>query len=150
MIPAASLQPDLFAEPTPTAPANLERESHTTTTDAPVLYRCGPCERRTKRPQLWRRSIRRTTTTTEYWHPAIARQVRLVNVEWTPVDGRAHQGQHPPTDRCPSCKLPTTGRPIRGHYNAARRCDARCMYAKGPDCECSCGGANHGIGHHHA
>jgi len=25
-------------------------------------------------------------------------------------------------------------------------CDARCMNAFGPDCECSCGGANHGAG----
>lgn len=25
------------------------------------------------------------------------------------------------------------------------KCDARCMNAKGHNCECSCGGANHGI-----
>lgn len=27
-----------------------------------------------------------------------------------------------------------------------RPCDARCMYATGEDCECSCGGANHRCG----
>ena len=26
------------------------------------------------------------------------------------------------------------------------RCDARCYDAKGPDCNCICGGANHGVG----
>lgn len=25
-----------------------------------------------------------------------------------------------------------------------RKCDARCQSAKGPNCECSCGGENHG------
>ena len=27
-----------------------------------------------------------------------------------------------------------------------RRCDARCYNAKGPHCECLCGGKNHGVG----
>lgn len=27
-------------------------------------------------------------------------------------------------------------------------CDSRCLNAKGGNCECSCGGANHGAGHH--
>ncbi len=35
--------------------------------------------------------------------------------------------------------------PIRGHYNAAIKCDGRCMGATGHNCECSCGGANHGL-----
>lgn len=26
------------------------------------------------------------------------------------------------------------------------KCDARCQHAKGRNCECSCGGANHGAG----
>jgi hypothetical protein len=25
-------------------------------------------------------------------------------------------------------------------------CDARCMYATGPDCNCPCGGIGHGAG----
>lgn len=28
----------------------------------------------------------------------------------------------------------------------ARRCDARCYGASGPDCDCCCGGSNHGKG----
>ena len=27
-----------------------------------------------------------------------------------------------------------------------RRCDARCLNARGPNCECQCGGVNHGAG----
>jgi hypothetical protein len=35
---------------------------------------------------------------------------------------------------------------IEGTHRPGIRCDARCQYAKGPDCECSCAGANHGRG----
>lgn len=35
-------------------------------------------------------------------------------------------------------------RPIQGRYNAEIKCDGRCMGATGHNCECSCGGANHG------
>lgn len=49
-------------------------------------------------------------------------------------------------DDCPAC--PDHGRlkwaRIAGTYNAEVRCDARCEGARRPDCECSCGGANHG------
>jgi hypothetical protein len=30
---------------------------------------------------------------------------------------------------------------------SAKACDARCTNARGPLCECSCGGENHGAGH---
>lgn len=38
--------------------------------------------------------------------------------------------------------------PINGRFVETHVCDARCMNAIGPNCECSCGGANHGRGHH--
>jgi len=34
----------------------------------------------------------------------------------------------------------------QGNSEGGRRCDARCYNAKGPDCECCCGGINHGVG----
>ena len=34
---------------------------------------------------------------------------------------------------------------VRGSYNEEKFCDGRCMGAKGPNCECSCGGENHGM-----
>ena len=38
--------------------------------------------------------------------------------------------------------------PVNGRYVEGHVCDGRCMNAIGPNCECSCGGANHGRGHH--
>lgn len=38
-------------------------------------------------------------------------------------------------------------KPVEGRYNPERKCDARCMGAVGPSCECSCGGKNHGMYH---
>lgn len=39
--------------------------------------------------------------------------------------------------------------PINGKYVADHVCDARCMNAIGPNCECGCGGKNHGRGFHY-
>lgn len=38
---------------------------------------------------------------------------------------------------------------LNGTHNPEKGCDARCMNATGPNCDCSCGGANHGAGHAH-
>ena len=35
-------------------------------------------------------------------------------------------------------------RRVEGKLNREVKCDARCMNAVGPSCECSCAGANHG------
>lgn len=37
--------------------------------------------------------------------------------------------------------------PVRGVYNPGKECNARCMSAIGHDCECRCGGKNHGAGY---
>lgn len=34
--------------------------------------------------------------------------------------------------------------PVKGIVNVDKSCNARCMGATGPDCECSCGGDQHG------
>lgn len=36
---------------------------------------------------------------------------------------------------------------IRGKLNPKIKCNARCVHSKGYQCECSCGGKNHGSGH---
>lgn len=36
---------------------------------------------------------------------------------------------------------------VEGTYNPDRECNARCMGATGPSCDCTCGGENHGLGH---
>src|SRR5262245_37596023 len=35
---------------------------------------------------------------------------------------------------------------VWGTYKADVRCNGKCLHAKGGDCECSCGGKNHGSG----
>lgn len=35
---------------------------------------------------------------------------------------------------------------VRGTYHADVRCNGRCTHAKGGDCQCECGGRNHGTG----
>jgi hypothetical protein len=117
--------------------ADDDTPNDTTTDTARVLYRCGVCEHRTKRPTLWRLTFRRRT---EQRH---GRQQQL----WTSPDGGTHHGPDAPPAACHQCQRTTPGRIIRGTFSAAHRCDARCIYAKGPDCECACAGANHGAGH---
>ena len=58
--------------------------------------------------------------------------------EWYPV------GHFP---ACPSCGCDSVdGKPIKGTYFPAHKCDARCTNARGHICECECGGVNHGKG----
>jgi hypothetical protein len=68
--------------------------------------------------------------------------------KWVPSDqyGRYwiphHLGMH-----CVKHHWPIFFTPINGKYSPRHRCDARCLNAMGPNCECSCGGENHGRGH---
>ena len=50
--------------------------------------------------------------------------------------------------KCAKHEKPLTWQKITAKLNYAHVCDIRCMMATGPDCECSCGGANHGRGFH--
>jgi hypothetical protein len=49
--------------------------------------------------------------------------------------------------RCRCGRTTRTIARIKASHHAGVRCDARCRNATGPDCECSCAGANHGIAH---
>lgn len=49
---------------------------------------------------------------------------------------------------CAAHKRQISFSPINGRYVEGHVCDARCMNAIGHSCDCSCGGANHGRGHH--
>ena len=48
---------------------------------------------------------------------------------------------------CPCGSIKVTVNLVRGTHNPDKACDARCTNATGPDCECSCTGANHGAAH---
>ena len=47
------------------------------------------------------------------------------------------------------CECGTTVKlaPVVGSYDEHVNCGAKCRNAVGPSCDCSCGGANHGINH---
>lgn len=47
--------------------------------------------------------------------------------------------------QCPNCTAIMRSEPIIA-TQGTRPCDARCMYAKGNQCECLCVGKNHGAG----
>jgi hypothetical protein len=145
-------QMHLLAEAEQPAPAPRsvtvtdDRRVTDTTVPVPVLYRCLACERQGHR-QLWRTIHQRRTVHTSFWNPSVRKQADLYDRTWTTADGRTYRGEQPPAEPCGRCKRPTSGNPVRGRYSAHQTCDARCIYAKGPNCECSCAGANHGAGH---
>lgn len=47
---------------------------------------------------------------------------------------------------CEDCGRAMTWGFLRGFVKPEIRCDARCTNARGFNCECSCGGENHGCG----
>lgn len=48
---------------------------------------------------------------------------------------------------CPECGELSQLRALVATYNPDKVCSARCMNARGPSCDCSCGGANHSASH---
>lgn len=47
---------------------------------------------------------------------------------------------------CPACDgVRVTENAVKG-IQTDKKCDSRCTHAKGHNCECACGGANHGSG----
>jgi hypothetical protein len=53
---------------------------------------------------------------------------------------------HATEHRCPTHGRSFKWEQVKGTYSHGIRCDARCQYARGPQCDCSCAGANHGRG----
>lgn len=47
-------------------------------------------------------------------------------------------------NECPQCKRPMQWHRLEAAHNPEVKCDARCTGARGHQCECSCGGKNHG------
>lgn len=48
-----------------------------------------------------------------------------------------------PLELC-KCQKAIYGKVIRGTVNQDVKCDGKCRSAKGCNCDCSCGGENHG------
>jgi hypothetical protein len=45
---------------------------------------------------------------------------------------------------CKGCGINRRAEAVRGRFSAKHKCNAKCLASKGPTCECSCGGKNHG------
>lgn len=48
---------------------------------------------------------------------------------------------------CRGCGAPVWAARVIGKVSLVHECGARCLTSKGPSCECSCGGRNHGAGY---
>src|SRR5712691_11736277 len=96
-----------------------------------VMFKCPRCKAR------WARDYEVITVSynrRDYWGKPIA-STRLE----MPASNKEVNGN------CPHCNyggIITTY--VTGTNNPEHKCDARCTNAKGYDCECSCGGKNHG------
>ena len=51
------------------------------------------------------------------------------------------------TIRCRGCGVPRAARPVRAIVRREIACNAKCHASTGHQCECSCGGKNHGSSH---
>ena len=91
------------------------------------------------RPDRWgyRPPPRWETRSWAWWDPNAAGGRGMWNTN-------AVQVRHVGADGARSWILP--GMRLDGHYAADVPCNAKCLNATGPHCECSCGGANHGAG----
>jgi hypothetical protein len=45
---------------------------------------------------------------------------------------------------CQTCRRAMAHGKLVGHVDPSHKCDARCTSARGHNCECQCGGVNHG------
>lgn len=83
-------------------------------------------------PMIGREEIRNFGSAQQWTH-----------VNWYPEAGRYYapyqEGLH-----CVEHHRQLRWKAIDGKFSERHTCDARCMNAIGPNCECSCGGVNHG------
>lgn len=114
----------------------------TTTRTRSTIYRCRACERARKaagekRPVIAKRvdeelEVTITRMDTPPWHQVSRRLLGLPQ----------------PHPHCPTCNRAMSFHAIvKGTKNENVPCDGRCMGATGPNCECACGGKNHGRNH---
>jgi hypothetical protein len=85
-----------------------------------------PCVVERRSEHLYGREVKRATYSTYVYTEAAGTE------NWTRVLS------------CSGCGKRVSVKPVAGKVNPDVGCDARCMNATGPNCECVCGGANHG------
>lgn len=67
-----------------------------------------------------------------------------VKIALADVDYNGHRCPEHTAKGNPHANWPLNWHSVQGVYNAAHVCDSRCINARGHNCECACGGANHG------
>lgn len=67
-----------------------------------------------------------------------------VTGEWKPAPNQPYHSGYDTSLHCIFHRHPLGWKMVNGTYSERHKCNAKCTGAIGPDCECSCGGANHG------
>lgn len=115
-------------------PYTLERRPEPGQKTTTVIFR------HATRAPACKRVVRRTYFVDERQDPMGRGRLRKL---WRPDPLRGSRAPYEDLP-CPECDGSLQWDEIVGKVVDDHPCDARCMGARGPDCECSCGGANHG------
>lgn len=104
---------------------------------ATFIYTCKKCKRATAKRASF--PMRKLTMPDKFGHQ------RTVGMRIL-VQGSKGEFENywAPARECEACGRHMTAEQITGAFRADRKCDARCTNATGHNCECSCGGRNHG------
>ena len=98
-----------------------------------VIWSC-KCGAKAHEYTATRRSLGLDRFGVQRWGEAVL--TRIVDGRTRDLSADAH---------CDVCRRPRKASVVVGRMSA-HKCGARCTHAKGGDCECECGGANHGRG----
>lgn len=125
-----------------------ETDTRTTTDSVLLIYRCRKCERLARdfsgnRRLMIAKRIRADRVVNRTTTHGITGVKTAVRVRYL------HNGKeslYVPDVRC-EAGHPMFPEQVYGTKNTEVKCGAKCRAATGPNCECSCGGANHGAGY---
>lgn len=106
-----------------------------------VLYRCKPCKRTVRMTYLLESKQVDNEHPVHYLRKVFSYR-RVAGGNW-----RESHYFYFPFVECPACKQKLSGKAVEGYLKADHPCDRRCTGASGHNCECSCGGENHGRDH---
>lgn len=121
-------------------PEGLKVGVEDTDTETRIIYRCSRCKLaiRVDFPTVVRREyftqIRDHTT-------GVRSQGYRTNTIFRTSEGETHWL---PQKDCPRCRRMMGRAAIKGRLNPNVKCSPKCTNAIGPQCDCSCGGQNHG------
>ena len=130
-------------------------ENFDRTINVAVIYPCKTCTAKLREETGKKRVMAATRIVYEhnvkgarYGFPGKARGMRTWSLDGDVLTRYSMSlPASPPSRYCESCGELNQGNAVTGQHNGEIKCGARCRNATGGDCECSCGGANHGTAH---